>query len=156
MLTISLSLLIKLHAHLAAGYPYEACGILIGEIAANNIDKHVTDVVLVANAWTPDAGVTDTRRGQAETQHNRFLIAPEDIARADREAAKRNHDIIGFFHSHPDSPSVPSETDREWAWPVISFMIVRVQNGTATTTQSWVLRDDRTMFEEESLNIVDG
>ncbi len=152
-LVLSPSLLSKLHAHLEAGYPYEACGILIGAIDANNVDKRVTDVVLVENAWTPDAGVTDTRRGQAETQHNRFLIAPEDIARADRDAAKRNLDIIGFFHSHPDSPSTPSETDREWAWPYISFMIVRVQNGAATTTQSWVLRDDRTAFDEEAIHV---
>ena len=155
-LSLSLSHLAKLHAHLEAGYPYEACGILIGEIAANNMDKRLTDVVLVQNAWTPDSGITDTRRGQAETQHNRFLISPEDIARADREAAKRNQDIIGFFHSHPDSPSIPSETDREWAWPVISFMIVRVQAGKVATTQSWVLRDDRTMFDEEVLHMLDG
>ncbi len=155
-LTLTPTLLSKLHAHLEAGYPYEACGILIGEIDANNIDKRLSDVVLVDNAWTPDSEASDTRRGQTETQHNRFLIAPEDIARADRAAAKRNLDVIGFFHSHPDSPSVPSETDREWAWPVISFMIVRVQAGKATTTQSWILRDDRTMFDEESLHVIDG
>ena len=152
-LTISSAHLAQLHAHLAKGYPYEACGILIGEIAPNNTDKHVHEVVLVENAWTPDAGVSDTRRGQAESQHNRFLIAPEDIARADRDAGKRGLDIIGFFHSHPDSPSVPSDTDREWAWPVIAFMIVRVQGGKATVTQSWILRDDRTTFDEESVQI---
>lgn len=153
-LNLSHSQLANLHAHLEKGYPYEACGILIGEISSDNVDKRVHDVVLVENSWTPDAGVSDTRRGQDESQHNRFLIAPEDMARADREAGKRGLDIIGFFHSHPDSPSVPSETDREWAWPVIAFMIVRVQDGKATTTQSWILRDDRTRFDEEAVRVI--
>ncbi|NJM40247.1 MAG: M67 family metallopeptidase [Anaerolineae bacterium] len=147
MLHITQLHLKKIHAHLEAGYPNEACGILIGDIdSVKNDIKTVRDVVLVQNAWEAVHEVTER-----ESQHNRYLINPDDIARADREAAKKDWDIIGFFHSHPDDRSRPSETDREWAWPVISFVIVSVQKGVATTTQSWVLRDDRTQFDEEAL-----
>lgn len=146
MLTVPQPLITTMHAHLEAGYPYEACGILIGEI--DGVNKLVKDVVLVENKW-------DTFNDR-ESLHNRFLISPEDMARADRDAAKRNLDIIGFFHSHPDSPSRPSETDREFAWPVTAFVIVSVQQGKVATTQSWVLRDDRAVFDEEALFVVSG
>ena len=149
-----------MHAHLEAGYPYEACGILIGDLVYDGAGadtwvrmnpnvraatKVVKDLVLVPNVWT-----VETER---ESQHNRYLIAPEDVARADREAGKRGLDIVGFFHSHPDSPSRPSETDREFAWPIVSFIIVSVQQRRAVTTNSWVLRDDRTGFDEEKRDV---
>ena len=146
MLYITQQHLDKIHAHLEMGYPHEACGILVGDIEFDI--KTVRDVVLVQNAWEAV--------NERESQHNRYLISPDDMARADREAGKKNQDIIGFFHSHPDDRSRPSETDREWAWPVISFVIVSVQgdgtaHGKAMTTQSWVLRDDRTKFDEERI-----
>lgn len=148
MLNIPKSLLDKLIAHLEAGYPHEACGILIGEMdfAQSPPAKHVRDVVLVQNAW--DAV------NEKESQANRYMISPEDVARADRDAGKRGWDIIGFFHSHPDWPSEASATDREWAWPAISFMITSVRAGKATTTQSWVLRDERDAFDEEAIRVV--
>jgi proteasome lid subunit RPN8/RPN11 len=150
MLIITQNDLDKLQAHLEAGYPHEACGILVGEIdfGATPATKRVHDVVLVANAWD--------EVNERESQRNRFLISPDDIARADRAAGQRGWDIIGFFHSHPDHPSQPSETDREWAWPVIAFVITSVRAGKATTTQSWVLRDDRDAFDEEAIQVQHG
>jgi proteasome lid subunit RPN8/RPN11 len=143
MLTISPDLMAQMHAHLEAGYPHEACGILIGEVAnaTGAANKVVKDLVLVPNVWSVES--------ENEGLRNRYLISPEDVARADREASKRGLDIVGFFHSHPDHPSRPSETDREFAWPVVSFVIVSVRQGRMASTQSWVLRDDRSGFDEE-------
>jgi proteasome lid subunit RPN8/RPN11 len=148
MITIPQSLMNKLIAHLEAGYPHEACGILIGELDFGQTPpaKLVQDVVLAQNTWDE---VNDK-----ESQANRYMISPEDVARADRDAGKRGWDIIGFFHSHPDWPSQASATDREWAWPVISFMITSVRAGKANTTQSWVLRDERDAFDEEEIQIL--
>ena len=145
MLTISPDLIAQMHAHLEAGYPHEACGILIGEVAnaTGATNKVVKDLVLVPNVWSVES--------ENEGLRNRYLISPEDVARADREASKRGLDIVGFFHSHPDHPSRPSETDREFAWPVVSFVIVSVRQGRMTSTQSWVLRDDRSGFDEEAI-----
>jgi proteasome lid subunit RPN8/RPN11 len=147
MLTIPQSLLDKVIAHLKAGYPHEACGILIGEMDVGQTPpaKHVREVVLVQNAWD--------EVNERESRANRYMISPEDVARADRDAGKRGWDLIGFFHSHPDHPSQPSETDREWAWPAISFMITSVRAGEATTTQSWTLRDGREAFDEEAIEV---
>jgi len=145
-----------MHAHLEAGYPFEACGILIGDIDPSSGHKEVHEVVLVENKWADDAANTLGRQADGaedESLANRFLISPEDIARADRDALKRGFDIIGFFHSHPDHPSRPSETDRAFAWPVIAFVITSVPAGKAATTQSWVLRDDRSAFDEEEIRL---
>ena len=134
----------KLRAHLEAGYPNEACGIFVGEI--DGADKRVIEAIPVANAWAPlegDGAVHDLR--------DRFSIDPRDIVKADRDASKRGLDIIGFFHSHPDWPATPSETDRMWAWPVVSFMIVSVAAGKAGAARSWVLRDGRDAFDEKTL-----
>jgi proteasome lid subunit RPN8/RPN11 len=132
-----------IRAHLEAGYPDEACGMLVGEIDGEV--RRVASVVTVKNAWA------ETHGGASE--RDRFLIAPDDFVRADREAAKLGHEIIGYFHSHPDSPSRPSETDREWAWPYVSFMIASVTDGKVTSLQSYILRDDRTAFDEEEIQI---
>jgi proteasome lid subunit RPN8/RPN11 len=100
-------------------------------------------VLPVRNAWA------ETHDGASE--RDRFLIAPDDFVRADRAAAREGLDIIGYFHSHPDHPSRPSETDRDWAWPYVSFVIGSVRRGTLHTLQSWILRDDRVAFDEEPI-----
>ncbi|MEO6064115.1 MAG: M67 family metallopeptidase, partial [Thermoflexales bacterium] len=129
---------------LEAGYPNEACGLFIGEI--DGADKRVVEAIPVANAWAPLEG-----DGAGHDLRDRFSIDPRDIVKADRDASKRGLDIIGFFHSHPDWPATPSETDRMWAWPVVSFMIVSVGQGRAGMARSWVLRDERDAFDEETL-----
>ena len=149
MLALTPELLASMHAHLQAGYPHEACGILIGDMSTGVDGKAITivkDALMVPNSWEVES--------EREGLRNRFLISPDDYVRADREAGKRGLDVIGFFHSHPDCPARPSETDREFAMPRSSFVIVSVQQGRATSTQSWVLRDDSSGFDEEDVLVV--
>ncbi len=145
MLTLSPHLLARMRAHLEAGYPREACGILIGDVVSGpaGADKVVRDLVLVSNAWAVES--------EREGQRNRYLISPEDVARADREAGRRGLDIVGYFHSHPDHPARPSETDRAFAMPGVSLVIVPVWQGRAAEAASWVLRDDRGGFDAEAI-----
>lgn len=148
MLTISSELLGTLCAHLEAGYPHEACGILLGEIDDATDVRCVRAVVPVRNAWADAAALVADDHGM----HDRYAIDPADVARADRTARRHGWDIIGFFHSHPDSPAIASETDREWAWPVVSFVIASVMHGHVTDVFSWRLRDDRSAFDEEKIS----
>ncbi len=141
MLILTDDLFQRMRDHLEAGYPREACGILIGEMDGDQ--KIARDLYLAPNAWSVE--------NEREGQRNRYLISPDDFVRADREASRRGLDIIGFFHSHPDHPARPSETDREFALPAISFVIVSVWQGRATDATSWVLRDDRSAFDEEAV-----
>jgi len=148
MLRISSRHLQAVRAHLEAGYPHEACGILIGEMDDSGEDRLVCDVVPVRNAWDLEAAPS-----AAHGLHDRYSIDPADVARADKLARRQGFDIIGFFHSHPDSAAAASETDREWAWPVVSFMIASVHGGRMTDVRSWRLSDDRSAFAEEVVRV---
>lgn len=124
--------------HGERGYPDEICGLLLGEhIGA---DRVVRDVVPADNVWD-DLG--EHRR--------RFRIAPEVYLREERRARAAGWEIVGFYHSHPDHPARPSETDREHAWPTYSYVIQSVAGGRAAAICSWRLNDDRFGYEQEAL-----
>src|SRR5271169_191898 len=78
-----------------------------------------------------------------------FSITPEDFRAAERAAAERGLDLLGWYHSHPDHPARPSEFDREHAWPWYSYVIVSVDGGVPKDLTSWQLEDDRSKFQPE-------
>src|SRR6185436_20304185 len=90
----------ELHAHLAGAYPEEGCGILLGREAGEGF---------AVERWLPLGNRSE------ETRERRYLIAPEDILTAERQARDDGLDVIGFAHSHPDHPATPSAFDLEHA-----------------------------------------
>jgi proteasome lid subunit RPN8/RPN11 len=130
--------LARIHAHGEAAYPEECCGVLIGRAGAGGAGATVERVVAADNE-------------RADSRHNRYVISPQSLLRAQRDARASGLDIVGYYHSHPDHPARPSEFDREHAWPGTSYVIVSVEKGRAVDCRSWRLRDDRTAFEEETI-----
>jgi proteasome lid subunit RPN8/RPN11 len=59
--------------------------------------------------------------------------------------------VLGFYHSHPDHPAVPSDYDRDNALPFYSYVIVSVAGGKAADFRSWLLAEDRGSFGEEKI-----
>ncbi len=135
---ITKSLLEKLKAHGRRTYPEECCGILLGR--ENGDEKVVSDVIEIDNA-------------RNEQRERRFLITPQAYQEADKEARKRALEILGFYHSHPDHPAWPSQYDLEHAWAWFSYMITSVEQGEPKETSSWVLREDRSAFDQEEIKI---
>ena len=125
----------RIRLHLCRAYPDEGCGVLLGR------DGGAREVV----------GTIALENRREESRHNRYLISPEQFLAADRAARAAGLDVIGFFHSHPDHPSQPSEFDREHAWPWYSYLIVSVERGAVADAHSWRLTEDRTRFEPEDL-----
>ena len=127
--------------HGEASYPEECCGFLIGRAGG---DATVVERVLpVANE-------------RQDSRHNRYVINPETVLAAHKEARAAGADVVGYYHSHPDHPSRPSDFDREHAWPGLSYLIVSVQNGRAADARSWRLADDRDRFDEEVIDLAAG
>jgi proteasome lid subunit RPN8/RPN11 len=124
--------------HSERGYPDEVCGLLIG--VQEGDEKVVREVVPVENAWE-----------QVDERRRRFRIGPEVVATEERRARAAGLSIVGFYHSHPDSEPHPSETDREFAWPSYSYLIQGVYKGIALDINAWVLKDDRSGYNEERL-----
>jgi proteasome lid subunit RPN8/RPN11 len=141
-----------IHRHAEADYPAECCGILLGHTDGDL--KQVTEVAALSNLRHDPARaqellpLDDPGR---ETERNRFLIDPKEQLRAEKDARVRGLAVIGYYHSHPDHPARPSVYDREHAWPWYSYVIVAVEAGKARDTTSWVLKDDRSAFEPESI-----
>ncbi len=127
-----------IRAHGEADYPYECCGLLLGTFAADG-RKTTAEVMPISNAREESA------------KRNRFLITPQELMRGERYARSRQLDIIGFYHSHPDHPAVPSGYDLDHALPVYSYVIVSVAQGRAGEVQSWELEADRSRFNPESI-----
>ena len=136
MLVLPGRLLEQINAHVEKAYPEEGAGFLIGEAG------EVKEVVVLANSREDGA------------RHNRFLFTPEDYLQAELKADKLGLSLIGVFHSHPDSPNIPSEYDREWAQPFFSYIITRVDHGKAVSSRSWRLLEDRSKYEEEKIEVV--
>ncbi len=133
---ISRALLTEIHRHLEAGYPQEACGVMLGR------DGVVTEIVPAENQRTDSA-------------HNRYLIDPLAYLKIERDADQRGRQVLGIYHSHPDVAARPSQFDLDHALPCFSYLIVSVCRGKAVDTQSWRLREDRTQFDHEPVDILD-
>ena len=134
-LDIKYSILKEIHAHGESAYPEEGAGLLLGEL--NNGSKRVTQILNLIN----------TREETA--RRNRYLLGPEDYAHGEEEAERLGLEVLGVFHSHPDHPNVPSEFDRDWAWPWFSYLITSVRPQMAMESRSWRLAEDRSRFVEE-------
>jgi proteasome lid subunit RPN8/RPN11 len=119
-------------------YPHECCGLLLGNFEDGGV-KAVSEVYPISNA----------REEQAK--RNRFLIRPEELLRGERYAQANGFDVVGFYHSHPDHPAVPSQYDLEHAWPVYSYIVVAVSAGAAGDLRSWEMAADRSNFNEEAI-----
>ncbi len=138
MIAISTTILRALQSHGEAAYPNEGAGLLLGRVTDDG--KAVTDILPLDNHW------------EAEEQYHRYMITPQDMLRGETEAARRGLDVIGIFHSHPDHPAEPSGMDRDWALPWYSYIITTVAQGRATVSRSWLLKEDRSAFDEEHIN----
>jgi proteasome lid subunit RPN8/RPN11 len=128
---------IRLHGE--GAYPEEGAGLLIGRFEEDR--KRVASVVPLAN-----------RREQL-SRRNRYLLDPDEYISAESEAERQGLEVLGIFHSHPDHPNFPSEFDREWAWPLFSYLITSVWSGKSGESRAWHLVEDRSGFAEEQLVI---
>ena len=111
-------------AHARAAQPAECCGVLIGSGRA--IDEALPARNL---AGSP----------------TRFLVDPKDHIDARRAARRRGLDVLGFYHSHPDSPAWPSPTDVDEAtYPEAVHLIVSLVGGAANVRLFRIARGSAT------------
>jgi proteasome lid subunit RPN8/RPN11 len=140
MLELSQAQADEIRKHGEQDYPHECCGLLIGQFKENGF-KVVLETYPISNAR------------EEEAKRNRFLITPQELMRGEKYARERKLDIVGFYHSHPNCPAVPSGYDLEHAWPTYSYIITSVVEGRAVDLKSWEQEPDRSKFNSEELVI---
>jgi proteasome lid subunit RPN8/RPN11 len=141
-LKIPAALYDQLLQHGEATYPHECCGVLVGEFDEAR-GKVVQSVAQCGNTRT-------------DSPANRYHINPSELVRIQRDAMLTGHDIVGFYHSHPDHPARWSMTDlAEAHWTGCSYVITSVENGHAVLTNSFLLLDheEAKHFEDEILEV---
>jgi proteasome lid subunit RPN8/RPN11 len=142
VITVNSSHIAAISSHGEHDYPYECCGLLIGRFERVD-EKVVLETYPISNAREESA------------KRNRFLIQPEELMKGERYARGKELEVVGFYHSHPESPAVPSQYDLEHAWPTYSYIIVSVKNESAEDLFSWEQEPDRSRFNREEIRVVE-
>ena len=104
-------------------YPYECCGLLIGQKTQNG-NFIVSKIVSSPNV--------------AQGNHTKsFEVDPQIRFNVMRKLSDGQKSIIGHYHSHPDHTSEPSKKDFDMALePEMVWLIVAVENGIAQRPQA--------------------
>ena len=87
----------KLITHAIERQPNESCAMLLGE----KIDDawNVKEVFLTENI---------------DKSQTNFTISPEELLKGYQLAEKMHLELVGVFHSHPNSNAIPSSTDKKF------------------------------------------
>lgn len=115
------------------GYPFETCGLMVG--SRQDAEARVNYITAARNLNT-------------ERARDRYELDGEDFLRTDREARAIGLEVVGVWHTHPDHPARPSETDLSQAWPGWSYLILGLEAGRLVDLRSWLLIEDRFIEEE--------
>lgn len=117
-----------------AGYPHEVCGLLLGRVEG---ERRLVEVVHPA------------RNLNLERAHDRYELDPRDQLAAEQAARASGREVLGVWHTHPDHPATPSETDRAAAWSGWSYVILSVAGGEVADLRSWRLDEATRRFLSE-------
>lgn len=89
----------KILAHCKEGLPNEACGLIGGTIEGDK--RSIQKVYLLTNI---------------DQSNEHFSMDPKEQLAAVKDMRANGLKLLGNFHSHPESPSRPSEEDKRLAY----------------------------------------
>lgn len=128
---------LKMLEHARAGLPYETCGLLAGT-EDGDVQK-IKEVYLLTNI---------------DASHEHFSIDPGEQLAAVKDMRSKGLRPLGSWHSHPESPSRPSEEDVRLAYdPAASYLILSLESKDSPNLNAFRIRDGK--YEWEILEIYD-
>ena len=116
----------------------ESCAMLFG--THGDQQWNVKEIFLTRNAHT-DSGTS-------------FIITPEELLQGYQLAEKKQLELVGIFHSHPNSAASPSNFDKK-------FMKVNgdvpwiIFSGINTDLRAFILEQDIENMEEIDIKIIE-
>jgi proteasome lid subunit RPN8/RPN11 len=108
----------EIRRHGEATYPEECCGFLVARASASG-QGDTRLLHRVARMENRMEGARDRR----------FVIPPQELRRFEAGLSGTGEEVVGFYHSHPDHPAVPSLFDQEHAWPWYTYLVLSVDHG---------------------------
>ncbi len=126
----------KIVAHAKSELPNEACGLIAGEL--NGEDKIIKKVYLLTNT---------------DHSNEHFSLDPKEQLAAVKDMRANGFVPLGNWHSHPESPSRPSEEDKRLAYDSkASYMILSLMDRENPVLNSFKIQGD---IAEKEVLIID-
>ncbi|MHB0923514.1 MAG: M67 family metallopeptidase [Bellilinea sp.] len=114
----------EMKAHVESCAPEEGCGLLAGR------DHKVELTILITNQTHSPV---------------RYNMEPRELIAALYKIEERGLELLASFHSHPNGPAVPSESDvKEYAYPETYMLIL------SKTMDKWKVKGFRIIDETHS------
>lgn len=133
MLLLSKKQANELIEHSRKKLPNEACGILAGK------DRKVEKVYQMTN--TDESSTT-------------FFMEPKQQLKVMKEIRNLRLEMVGIYHSHPDTKAYPSTRDVNMAfYEDVSYVIISLQDKEDIKIKSFKIKNKK--IQEEKLKIID-
>ncbi len=114
--------------HSRRGYPSEACGILAGK-----------------NELVVKIYQTTNKDNSAST----FFMDPKEQLKVMKEIRNSSLEMVGIYHSHPETQAYPSAHDVELAYyPDVSYVIVSLKEKDNPVVKAFKIKDGKITEEE--------
>lgn len=122
----------KILAHAVKKLPDEACSLIAGTVEDG--DKEIKKVYLLTNI---------------DHSNEHFSLDPKEQLEAIKDMRKNGFVPLGNWHSHPESPSRPSEEDKRLAFDSkASYMILSLMDRENPVLNSFKITGDTAEKEE--------
>ena len=122
----------KILSHAVKELPDEACGLIAGTVEGG--DKKIKKVYLLTNI---------------DHSNEHFSLDPKEQLEAIKDMRKNGFVPLGNWHSHPESPSRPSEEDKRLAFDSkASYMILSLMDREKPVLNSFKITGDTAENEE--------
>lgn len=120
--------------HCLQALPYEACGLLGGR--GEGETQVVEKVYLLSNV---------------DKSREHFSMDPQEQFAAIKHMRSNGWEMLGNFHSHPETPARPSAEDKRWAFDSrISYLILSLSDPAHPVLKSFKIQKE-TVREEEMM-----
>ena len=142
-ITISKSEYERIYKHALAERPNEACGLIAGFDGEDGI-RNITKVYLLTNV---------------DHTNEHFSIDPAEQLAAIKDMRRNELKPLGNWHSHPETPSRPSEEDKRLANDSkASYLILSLQDESDPVLNAFHIEniDGEKTVRKEELVIIGG
>ncbi len=123
----------KILAHCKEGLPNEACGLIGGTIEGDI--KSIQKVYLLTNI---------------DQSNEHFSMDPKEQLAAVKDMRANGLKLLGNFHSHPESPSRPSEEDKRLAYDSkVNYLILSLMDLENPVFNAFRIDEEKNVTKEE-------
>lgn len=134
MIKLKKSDYLKMLAHAEKELPNEACGLIAGVISGDGANKVIEKVYLLTNI---------------DQSNEHFTLDPKEQLAAVKDMRTNGFVPLGNWHSHPESPSRPSDEDKRLAYDSkASYMILSLMDRENPILNSFKIQGDKADKEE--------